>query len=515
MTNIQPTVDHIGDDTLTRELRNLASQVDKNENALNQEMASISQAQQEVDQKIAGFQDAIDQNTQDITTIENNINTIEQDLSTIEQKNTEQDTAINQNETAIQNEVTARQNAITAEQKAREDGDVTGVDLSYNAGAIAIQLTREEGNMQDSVTCPFIKTATLVPTSTERAFKIQFEFQDGTQYDTNEFLIPEGGGTDVSVTGVTVVDGTAPDSFQVQIQLSDGEPLKSNDYTIDFPAQVNTYPTAVNMSLSGTTLNVTIVLNNGTNVQGTANLSGLLTGYATQEWVNGQLDNFATEDALADVQEQLTNLGISSSGNQMSINGTNAPIVNSISGTVADGKLKISVNGVESGDIPLPESSLEIADIPGRFSVSAVIGTATSFTNTEYFVYNYTTGGSHEQIGLSKTHILMRQYGSYVPRLYAPIGGLEMTGYNITELTLNDTVYNTFSSYGNKFILAGILISSTNSVETDRILYFEMDTINKTMNNVSGYPNTAGYKVNPITTPSMDFIIMSIYEVAS
>lgn len=357
MANIQPTVDHIGDDTLTRELRNLASQVDKNETALNQEMASISEAQQEVEQKIAGFQDAIDHNTQDITTIKGNIQTIEQDITTIEQKNTEQDTAIDQNETAIQNEVTARQNAITAEQTAREDADVTAVELSYNAGAIAIQLTREEGNMSDSVTCPFIKTATLVPTSTERAFKIQFEFQDGTQYDTNEFLIPEGGGTDVSVTGVTVVDGTSPDSFQVQIQLSDGEPLKSNDYTIDFPAQVNTYPTAVNMSLSGTTLNVTIVLNNGTNVQGTANLSGLLTGYATQEWVNGQLDNFATEDALADVQEQLTNLGISSSGNQMSINGTNAPIVNSISGAVADGKLKISVNGVESADIPLPETT--------------------------------------------------------------------------------------------------------------------------------------------------------------
>lgn len=419
MANIQPTVDHIGDDTLTRELRNLASQVDKNETALNQEMASISQTQQEVDQKIAGFQDAIDQNTQDITTIEGNIQTIEQDLSTIEQKNTEQDTAIDQNETAIQNEVTARQNAITAEQTTREDADVTGVDLSYNAGAIAIQLTREEGNMQDSVTCPFIKTATLVPTSTERAFKIQFEFQDGTQYDTNEFLIPEGGGTDVSVTGVTVVDGTAPDSFQVQIQLSDGEPLKSNDYTIDFPAQVNTYPTAVNMSLSGTTLNVTIVLNNGTNVQGTANLSGLLTGYATTAQVT---------EIQSDLQEQITGLVITSSGNQMSINGTNAPIVNSISGAVADGKLKISVNGVESGDIPLPEGSGTFL-VEQNYSEIPAINVTSKNNRNDYsqITYKFEEGGN----------IISNN---------VKINGLSLTGYMYANSsvwwgTIQDTTY--------------------------------------------------------------------------
>lgn len=354
MANIQPTVDHIGDDTLTRELRNLASQVDKNETALNQEMASISEAQQEVDQKIAGFQDDIDQNTQDITTIKGNIQTIEQDITTVEQKNAEQDTAINQNETAIQNEAVARQNADTAEQTAREDADVTAVDLSYNAGAIAIQLTREEGNMQDSVTCPFIKTATLVPTSTERAFKIQFEFQDGTQYDTNEFLIPEGGGTDVSVTGVTVVDGTAPDSFQVQIQLSDGEPLKSNDYTIDFPAQVNTYPTAVNMSLSGTTLNVTIVLNNGTNVQGTANLSGLLTGYATTAQVT---------EIQSDLQEQITALHLSKpSNNQIQLNGESVNVIDNVTPQIVDGNtLRVEVNGV-TGQVALPESGTSIKD---------------------------------------------------------------------------------------------------------------------------------------------------------
>ena len=68
---------------------------------------------------------------------------------------------------------------------------------------------------------------------------------------------------------------------------------------------------------------------------------------------------FASADDLSDLQEQVTGLKLTSSGNNMSINGTTAPIVNSISGSVSNGNLKISVNGVESVDIPLPNKILE------------------------------------------------------------------------------------------------------------------------------------------------------------
>ena len=170
-----------------------------------------------------------------------------------------------------------------------DNADVTGVDASISNGEITIKLTRPDGDMSDSIDCPFIQTATLIPTSTARAFKIRFTYTDGTQYDTNEFVIPEGGGSDVSVTGVTVGDGTAPNSFKVAIQLSDTTTIGSNDYTIEFPENVNTYPTTLTATLNGTTLNMTIRLNDSSTVKGTADLSGLLTNYATKSYVDTQV----------------------------------------------------------------------------------------------------------------------------------------------------------------------------------------------------------------------------------
>ena len=65
----------------------------------------------------------------------------------------------------------------------------------------------------------------------------------------------------------------------------------------------------------------------------------------------------------------------------MTVNGKTANAVNSISGTVSNGNLKIAVNGVESGDIPLPESypiinlkehSASEINISGTFTVSSI-----------------------------------------------------------------------------------------------------------------------------------------------
>lgn len=311
MAIIEPTVDHIDDETLMRELRNLAGAVDKNETALNNEMAQISQRQDQIEDTVAGFEGQITENTSDIADIKQNITTIEQDITAVENKNNEQDTAISQNETAIENEVVARQNADEAETEARQQADITGASLSVVSGAIQLMLNRALGTINANVTAPFIKTMELIPTATERAFKIRITYWDNEQYDTNDFVIPAGGGTDVSVTGVTIQDGTTPNSFQVQIELSDGTPISSNDYP--FPeAVVNPYPTSLTLGLSGTTLNVSIGLSNSESVNNTVNLAPLLNGYATQVWVNGQLAGYVTDAELtqvqSDLQEQITNI---------------------------------------------------------------------------------------------------------------------------------------------------------------------------------------------------------------
>lgn len=229
-----------------------------------------------------------------------------------------------------------------------DNADVTGVDATINNGEITIKLTRPDGDMSDSIDCPFIQTATLIPTSTARAFKIRFTYTDGTQYDTNEFVIPEGGGTDVSVTGVTVGDGTAPNSFKVAIQLSDASSINSNDYVIEFPENTDTYPTTLTATLSGTTLNMTIRLNDGSSVQGTANLSALLTGYATTSYVDGQvttkLDKTTADEYYQPKGDYVT---------EPAVETISAEIIN-------DNTLKIGVND-KNAQVTLPSNGTAIA----------------------------------------------------------------------------------------------------------------------------------------------------------
>ena len=72
--------------------------------------------------------------------------------------------------------------------------------------------------------------------------------------------------------------------------------------------------------------------------------------------INIDMSSLATK---AEVQA----IGVTSTGNQVTVNGTSASTVNSVSGSVTDGNLKISVNGVESGDIPLPEVNIPVVPV--------------------------------------------------------------------------------------------------------------------------------------------------------
>ena len=63
------------------------------------------------------------------------------------------------------------------------------------------------------------------------------------------------------------------------------------------------------------------------------------------------------------------------------MNGKTANAVNSISGTVSNGNLKIAVNGVESGDIPLPDSELPIITMDEEINVLEIDITSTNIVN--------------------------------------------------------------------------------------------------------------------------------------
>lgn len=124
----------------------------------------------------------------------------------------------------------------------------------------------------------------------------------------------------------------------------------------------NPYPTGVSGTVGGDgNITFTITMSSGSPITTTINMN-----------------YFASADDLSDLQRRITGLKLTSSGNTMSINGTSAPIVNSISGSVSNGNLKISVNGIESVDIPLPKTSpIEINEYNATPFVVDVSSTST------------------------------------------------------------------------------------------------------------------------------------------
>ena len=258
MANIQPTVDALEQPTVMLQIRKIAGTVDSNLEAVNNEMANI---QEQIDQ----MEDVSGR----VTTLENEMDTVQSDLTAVENKNTEQDSAISEN----------------------EKGLITASELTYSEGVLTLKLTKQNGDLTETVDVPFFKTVTLIPTSTERAFKLQFTMWDDSVYDTNEFVIPAGGGTDVSVTGVTVGEGASDNTFKVSIQLSDASTIASNDYP--FPASVtNPYPTAVSGTVGDDgNITLTIIMSSGSPLTTTINMN-----------------HFASTADLSDLQEQVTGI---------------------------------------------------------------------------------------------------------------------------------------------------------------------------------------------------------------
>ena len=258
MANIQPTVDALDQPTVMLQIRKIAGTVDSNLEAVNNEMANI---QEQIDQ----MEDVSGR----VTTLENEMDTVQSDLTAVENKNTEQDSAISEN----------------------EKGLITASELTYSEGVLTLKLTKQNGDLTETVDVPFFKTVTLIPTSTERAFKLQFTMWDDSVYDTNEFVIPAGGGTDVSVTGVTVGEGASDNTFKVSIQLSDASTIASNDYP--FPASVtNPYPTAVSGTVGDDgNITLTIIMSSGSPLTTTINMN-----------------HFASTADLSDLQEQVTGI---------------------------------------------------------------------------------------------------------------------------------------------------------------------------------------------------------------
>ena len=383
-----------------------------------------------------------------ITAIQEDITPIQEDITTIQG-----------NITAIQGNITAIQGNITTIQGDIADIDAEIIGLQHEVvdevsmsstthGTVQVTIHHEDGTQDTSAPIDLALVQeggiTLQTGATDRSFNLKVTLSDGSSWQTNDFVIPEGGGTDVSVTSIQISQGSSANQIRVRIGLSDGSFINSNDWTVVTPAEFSTLQSTVqtqggeidglntrvteleskpSFSLQPATASILGGVKVGTNItvasDGTIsipNASSSAAGVMTPTQVSNlnsaataatmmfrrdtssglnlhissvagsefdeqvpeattalpgvmsaadktKLDTvpapatIATDEDISDIQEQISGLKLSKSGdNNIVLNGDSVPAVGSVGGSVSDSNLTIVVNGINSAPIALPQS---------------------------------------------------------------------------------------------------------------------------------------------------------------
>lgn len=349
-----------------------------------------------VENRVTTVENTINQHTTQINANASDIASAELAITEIQHKDTAQDTSISNNASAI----VATDNKIPTAYQLYRTGD----------GKIQLQSTAPDGTVNSNILDMIIPMQfNIVTGTTDRSFKIQIVYSDGTTTTTNDMVIPEGGGTDVSITSVTLQDQTDSNSFKVVVGLSDGSTIESGaiekvesvagtvtngklTITVNGIASVPiTLPTIDLEAGNG------IIVNGGTISVDTTTvaLKTDLTSYATTEAlttaqtalsnkdiksitlaISGQalsgtitlndnttigipainlpipdLSNYATK-------AEVSAIGITSNGNTLTVNGKTANAINSVSGSIDENNnLIITINGISGSGIPLPNNT--------------------------------------------------------------------------------------------------------------------------------------------------------------
>ena len=229
------------------DLNALTTRVSALEGTLSGQTADIAENTSE----IAGLKTRMD-------TAENGIEANRNDIDAIEAKQTEHETEIQ----GLLREV------------------VDGVAMSSTAhGTVQVTINHEDGTQDTSapIDLGLVQEGgiTLSTGATDRSFRLTVQLSDGSSWQTNDFVIPEGGGTEVVVTSVQIKKGSQDDMMKVSIGLSDGSSIDSNDWSFVTPAQF----AALQSTVSTNTGNIT-------------SLTGRVTAIDSQlDTIDGSLDS--------------------------------------------------------------------------------------------------------------------------------------------------------------------------------------------------------------------------------
>lgn len=221
----------------------------------------------------------------------------------------------------------------------------------------------------------------LISGTTARSFKIRYITADGVTHTTNDFVIPEGGGgTDVTVTSVTILEGDTDNSFKFEIGLSEGSPIQSNSYP--FPAASELQP-ATTTRLGG------VKIGRNVRVQADGTISVNLSPYALKTEIPDVSQFVTAEEAATAYQPK---------GNYL----TEVPIGGSTIGGVKNGgNIRIETDGTMN----MVDLTLSIKTITSISNIAEL----SNIPQNSIILSNIRVTGSPEKSGLL-TGIFLKDY---------------------------------------------------------------------------------------------------------
>lgn len=137
---------------------------------------------------------------------------------------------------------------------------ITEIDLALpGTGQLRSSVTEEGGTVHYSNTVNLaLPTAIRTQSgSTERTFKVLMDLSDGTVLQSNDLVMPEGGGTEVTVTGITATNPST-NTWQVNIVLSDGTEISTNPLTTVSSLDLQYADSVITMEINGLTRSITL-----------------------------------------------------------------------------------------------------------------------------------------------------------------------------------------------------------------------------------------------------------------
>ena len=203
LNEIVDAINEVNLDEIAPEIADLDTRVDKN-------TADISQLK---------ISDA--EHTEQIATIDGNVDNHAREITALKTADAKHDTEI-----AELDKVT---DALTKEIP-------NGITLYRDGtGKIKAVISQEDDTTIDSNTLDMIipYQYTIISGTSSRSFKLKIVMSDGSEVITNDFIIPEGGGSVVTITGIEIdKDATDVNKFLVKAIVNEGDPITSNAITM-------------------------------------------------------------------------------------------------------------------------------------------------------------------------------------------------------------------------------------------------------------------------------------------